>query len=164
MSSASRSHSGCVSHQGILSFHDNGASHSQDTIWPSKFKVKGTPVSAVSSSLISLVFHIRASYQLPSLSFHGNRASRSQDTILPWKFKVKVKVKGTLVSVADSFPFCFTSFRPSNPKIWQIECSTREKRIWNFMKKLSKKTNLTEFLQNLIRWEAWLGEYTYQVL
>ena len=57
----------------------------------SKVKVKGTPVSAASSWLIShsLVSHIRASYWLPSLSFHDNRASHSRDTNLPWQFKVK---------------------------------------------------------------------------
>ena len=55
----------------------------------SKVKVKGTPASAVSFWLISLVFHIRASYQLPSPSFHDNRASHSQDIIWLWKFKVK---------------------------------------------------------------------------
>ena len=65
----------------------------------SKVKVKGTPVSAVSSWLISLVFHIRASYRLPSLLFHDNRASHSQDTIWPWK----LKVKGTPVSIASSW-------------------------------------------------------------
>ena len=36
-----------------------------------------------------VVFHIRASYQLPSLSFHGNRVSHSRHTIYPSKFKVK---------------------------------------------------------------------------
>ena len=61
-----------------LSFHDNWASHSQDTIWPLEFKVKCTPVSAASSWLISVVFHIRASYRLPSFSFHDNWASHSQ--------------------------------------------------------------------------------------
>ena len=80
-------------------FHDNRASHSRDTIWPWKFKFKGTPVSAASSWLISLVFHIRASLQLLSLSFHDNWASHSQDTIWPWKFKVK----GTPVSAASSW-------------------------------------------------------------
>ena len=55
----------------------------------SKVKVKGTPVSAASGWLISLVFHIRAYYRPPSLSFYDNRASHSQDTIWPWKFKVK---------------------------------------------------------------------------
>ena len=65
----------------------------------SKAKVKGTPVSAASSWLISLVFHIRASYRLLSLSFYGNRASHSQDTIWPWKFKGK----GTPVSAASSW-------------------------------------------------------------
>ena len=55
----------------------------------SKFKVKGTPVSAVYSWLISLVFHIRASDRPPSLSFHDNRASHSYDTVCSWNFKVK---------------------------------------------------------------------------
>ena len=55
----------------------------------SKVKVKGTPVSAASRWLISLVFHTRASYPLPSLSFHDNRTSHSWDTIWPWQFKVK---------------------------------------------------------------------------
>ena len=72
-----------------LSFHENRASNSLDTISPWKFKVKGTPVSAASSWLIFLVFHINSSYRLSSLSFHGNRASLSRDTIWPWKFKVE---------------------------------------------------------------------------
>ena len=55
----------------------------------SKLKVKGTPVSAMSFWLISLVLPIRESYQLPSPSFHDNWASYSRDTIWPWKFKVK---------------------------------------------------------------------------
>ena len=55
----------------------------------STVKVKGTPVSAASSWLISLVFYIRASHQLPSLLFHDNQACHSQDTIWPSKFKVK---------------------------------------------------------------------------
>ena len=98
------------------------------------------------------MFHIRASYWLPSLSFHDNRASHSLDTIWPWKFKVKgqgqrsrskVKVKGTLVSVAPSwliwFPFYFTSIGPTIPKIWQIECSTGENGFKILRKKLLKK-------------------------
>ena len=64
-------------------------SHSRNTIWPWQFKVKGTPVSAASSSLLSLVIHTRASYRLLSLVFHDYRASHSRDTIWPWKFKVK---------------------------------------------------------------------------
>ena len=55
----------------------------------SKVKVKGTPVSAASCWLISLMFHIRVFYRHPSLSFHDNRASHSRDMIWPWKFKVK---------------------------------------------------------------------------
>ena len=77
----------------IPSFLDNHASHSRDKIWPWKFKVKAkvqsTPVSAASCWLISRVFHIRASYRLPSLLFHDNRASHSWDKNWPWKFKVK---------------------------------------------------------------------------
>ena len=53
----------------------------------SKVQAKGNPVSTASNRLISLVFHIRASYRLPSLLFHDNRASLSRDTI--WRFKVK---------------------------------------------------------------------------
>ena len=93
VSSASRSHSGCVSRKGILShpFHSM-------TIGPpipevqfdlensrSNVKVKGTLVSAVSSWLIFLLFHNRAPYRTPSLSFHYNRVSHSRDTIWPCK-------------------------------------------------------------------------------
>ena len=124
-----------------LSFHDNRASHSRDTVWPWKLKVKGKgqkypsqgsvlltdflsvshhgilstpvpfvpwqsglpfliynltlkiegqrsmskvpPISALSSWLIFLVFHIRASYRVPYLSFHENQDSHSRDTIWP---------------------------------------------------------------------------------
>ena len=58
----------------------------------SKIKVECTQISAASSWLISFVFHIRASYRLPSPSSHDhndNRASHSRDTTWPWKFKVK---------------------------------------------------------------------------
>ena len=72
-----------------LSFHDNWTSHSRDTIWLWNFKVKGTPVSAASSSLIPFVFHIRAPYRLLFLLFHDSRASHFQDTIWPWQFKVQ---------------------------------------------------------------------------
>ena len=71
----------------------------------SKFKIKITPVNAASSWLISLVFHMRASCQLPS--FHDNRASHSRYTNWPWIFKVKgqgQRTSCTLVSVASSNP------------------------------------------------------------
>ena len=100
ISSSSRSHGGCVLHQAMNAI-DSCPFHSM-TIRPpipkiqfdlensrSKVKVKGTPVSAASFWLISLVFHIRASYRLSSLSFYDNQASHSRDTIWPWKFKVK---------------------------------------------------------------------------
>ena len=130
VSSASRSHSGCLLHQGILLTFVQFRSM---TIGPpipeiqfdlensrSKAKVKNTPVSAASHWLISLVFHIRSSYRLPSLSFHDNdnRTSHSRDTIWPpipeiqfdlenSRSKSKVKVKCTLVSIASSWLISF---------------------------------------------------------
>ena len=99
VSSAPRSHSGCVLHQGILSTRVPFVPWQSGLTFPrqkltllensrSKVKVKGTPVSAASTWLISLVFHIGASYRLPPLPFHDNRASDSRDTIWPWKIKV----------------------------------------------------------------------------
>ena len=55
----------------------------------SKADVKSTPVSPASWSLISWMFHIRASYRLLSPLFHDIWGSHSWDTIWPWKFKVK---------------------------------------------------------------------------
>ena len=109
VSSTSRSHSGCISHQGMHAI-DSHPFHPMTILPPipkiqfdlensrSKVKVKDTPVSAASFWLISLVFHIRVSYWLLSLSFHDNRASHSRDTIWPSKFKVR----GTPVSAASS--------------------------------------------------------------
>ena len=83
VSSSSRSHSGCVSHQGITNV-----------------KVNGTRISTTSSWLISLVFHIKASYRPRPFSSMTTRP-HSRDTIWQWKFKVKVK--GTPVSAASSW-------------------------------------------------------------
>ena len=91
------SHSGCALYQGILSTPIPFVPWQLGLPFPiqfdlensrSKAKVKDTPVSTA-CWLISLVFHIRASYRLPSPSFHDNRASHSRDAIWPWKFKVK---------------------------------------------------------------------------
>ena len=79
---ASRPHSANVSHQSRPPIPETQFDLENSR---SKVKVKGTPVSAASSWLISLVFHIRASYRLPSLLFHDNRASHSRNTIWPWK-------------------------------------------------------------------------------
>ena len=121
VSSASRSHRSCVSHQGILStmslsFQDSQASHSKDIIWPWKFKVKGNTVSAASSWLISLVFNIMASYRLPSHS-------------IPWqsgipflRYNLALRIQGqnsrsngpqSAWHPVDSFCFCFTSIGPT---------------------------------------------------
>ena len=151
VSSASRSHSGCLLHQGML------LTPVPFVPWQSGFpflrynltlKIQGQRYSSQRSIQLthSLLFPIRASYRPPCLSFHG------------------VKVKGTLVSVASSWliSFLFHTNWPTIPKIWQIEHST----IGNGFKTLRKiaKKVLAEFLQNSIRWRAWWGWYTYQVL
>ena len=93
VTSASKSHNGCVSHQAMHAI-DSRPFHSM-TIRPliteiqfdlenSRSKVKGQRYPSQRN-----VFHIRASYQLPSPWFHDNRASYSRDTIWPWKFNVK---------------------------------------------------------------------------
>ena len=68
VSSASRSHSGCVLHQGILLtpipfVHDNRASHSRDTIWPWKFKVKGKGQKYPSQRGVLLTYFLNVSHQ-----------------------------------------------------------------------------------------------------
>ena len=104
-----------VSHQGILSTPFRSM-----TIGPpipeiqfdlenpgSKVKVNGTTFSAASSWLISLTFHIRASYRLLSLSFHdiGPPITEIQFDLKISRSKSmsKVKIKGTLVSQASSW-------------------------------------------------------------
>ena len=76
-----------------LSFHDNRASHSRDTIWPWQFKVKGQGQRYPSHNSIQMIHFLSVSHQgilsTPSVSFHDNRASHSWDTIWPWKCKVK---------------------------------------------------------------------------
>ena len=73
----------------------------------SKVNFKVTTVSQASSLLISFVFHIRASYQLPSLSFHESQASHSWDSIWHWKFKVIGQGQTTLISVASRWLISF---------------------------------------------------------
>ena len=70
----------------------------------SKVKVKGTPVSAVSSWLISLLFHIRASYQLPSLSFNDNWASHSIWPGLPYNLTLKIQGQSQGQSQGQRYP------------------------------------------------------------
>ena len=71
----------------------NRASHSRDTTWPRKLKVKSQgqrylSQRSVQSTHFLSVSH-QASYLLPPPSHHDNRASHSRDTIWPWKFKFK---------------------------------------------------------------------------
>ena len=166
VSSASRSHSGSVSHQGILSTpvpfvpRQSGLPEIQFDFnnSRSKVKVKGALVSAASSWLISLVFYIGATYRLPSLSFLDNRAAHSRDTIWPWIFKVrvkskvKVKIKGILVGVAPSWFISFLFYinwtnRSSDMANRMFDWA---KQIWSFTKK-NAEMFLTEFLKNLIK-------------
>ena len=143
-----------------LSFHDNRASHSRDAIWPWKFKVKGKgqkyPVSTASCWLISLVFHIRTSYRLPSLSFHDNRASHSWDIIWPWKFKVKCQCQS--YSSQNSIQlthFLFVSHQLDQPFLRYGKYNVRlQKTDLKFYAQIAKNI-LTEIPQNLIRWKAW---------
>ena len=67
----------------------------------SKAKDKSTPVSTAPCWLISLAFHIRASYRLQSPSFHDIWVSHSRDTIWPWQFKVKGQGQRYPVSAAS---------------------------------------------------------------
>ena len=67
-----------------LSFHDNGASHSRDTIWTWKFKVKGQGQRYPSQGSVQLTHFLSVShqgvlwsYRLLYLSFHDNHASYS---------------------------------------------------------------------------------------
>ena len=79
---------------------------------PWKFKVRGTPVSPACSLLISVVFHISASYRLQSLSFHDNQATHSLDTIL------KVKGQGQMYHSQRSIQlthFLFISHQLDQP-------------------------------------------------
>ena len=109
-------------------FYDNRASHSWDTIWPwnsrPKVNVKGTTFSAEPSWLISLLFHIRASYRLPSLSFHDNLASNSQDTIWPWKFKVKGTPVSTTSSWLISLEFHISASHPLPSLLFHDNCAS----------------------------------------
>ena len=127
VSSASKSHSGCLLHQGIqltpipfVPWQSGLPFPRYNLTLKFKVKVKGTPVSAVSSWLISLVFHIRTSYCVS----HQNSLS-TPVPFVPWqsglpfprynltlkiqghRSRSKVKVKGTLVSIASSWLISF---------------------------------------------------------
>ena len=118
VSSASRSHSGCLFYIRAsywfpsLSFHDNRASHSQDTIWPWKFKIKGQGRMYPSQCSVQLTHSLSVSHQgilwspflfvpwqsgLPFPRYNLTLKIQGQ------KSRSKVKVKGTLVSIASSW-------------------------------------------------------------
>ena len=140
----------------FVSFHDNRASHSRDTIWPSKFKVKGQGQRYPSQRSVQLTHFLSVSHQgvlstsIPFIPWQSglpfpryNLTSKIQGQ----RSLSKVKVKGTLVSVASNWliSFCFTSIGPTIPKIWQIEWSTG-KNAFEILRKNSLK-----ILQNWIR-------------
>ena len=146
-----------------LSFHDNRASHSRDRIQPWKFKVKGQGQMYLSQHSVqltlSLVFHIRASYRLPSVSSHDNRASHSRDTVWPWKFKVKGQDQRYPNQRSVQLThFVLVSRQLDQPFLRYEKYNVRRgKRIWKFTKKIAKTKFQTEFLQNLASWKPWQG-------
>ena len=154
LSSASMSRSGCVSHQGILSTPFRSM-----TIGPpifeiqfdlqnsrSKTKVKGTPVSAVSRWLISLVFHIRASYRLPSLSFYAWQSG------LPFRrcsLTLKIQCQRSRSKVSFLYHINWTNGNHSYDMANRMfNCRKTDSK---FKKKMAKQMFLTKFLPNLIR-------------
>ena len=99
-----------------LSFHDNRASHSRDTIWPWKFKVKGEGQRYPSQHCVQLPHFLCVSHQgIPSTPvpfvpwLSGLPFSRYNLTleIQGQRWKSKVKVKGTLVNVASKWLISF---------------------------------------------------------
>ena len=128
-----------------LSVHGNQTSHSWDTIRPWKFKVKGQGQRDLSLHSIHSNHCLGVSHQgilstpIPYIPWQSGLPFPKYNLTL--KIQSKVKVKGTLVSVTSSWLifFCFTSIGSTIPKIWQIECSTGGKWIWNLFKKLLKK-------------------------
>ena len=119
----------------------------------SNVNIKGTLVTATSSRLIFLVFHIRASYQHPFFLFNDNQAFHSRDSIWPWKFKVKGQERRYPCHFSIHLThFLIVSYQLDEPFIREI-----------LRKKFVKKQFPTEFLQNLIRWHAWGTGYIYQV-
>ena len=122
-----------------LSVHGNQTSHSWDTIRPWKFKVKGQGQRDFSLHSIHSNHFLGVSHQgilstpIPYIPWQSGLPFPKYNLTL--KIQSKVKVKGTLVSVTSSWLifFCFTSIGPTIPKIWQIECSTGGKWIWNFI-------------------------------
>ena len=118
VSSASRSQSGCVLHQGILStpalsFHDNQASHSRDTILPWKFKVKGKGQSYPSQCSVELTHFLTVSHRgilstpVPLVPWQSIPRNNLTSKIQGQNSRSKVKVKGTLVSVASNWLISF---------------------------------------------------------
>ena len=96
-----------------LSFHDNQASHSRDTIWPWKFKVKGQGQRYPSQHSVQLTLLLSVSYQgilstpIPFAPWQSPPPPIPKIQLDLENSRSKVKVKGTLVSVASSWPISF---------------------------------------------------------
>ena len=172
VSSASRSHSGCVSHQSILSipiplFHDNSPFPSPR--YNLTLKIQGQRYPSQRS--IQLTHFLSVSHQgipLTPVPFAPWQSGLPFLRIWPWKLKVKgegQRYPSQRSIQLTHFLFCFTSIGPTIPKIWQIEGSTGEKQIGNFTKKFAKNKIFEKLLENLlIKWKAWQGKYIYQAL
>ena len=99
-----------------FSFHDNQASHSRDTIWPWKFKVKGKGQKYPSQHSILLTHFLSVSHQgilstpVPFVLWQSGIPFPGYNLTLKiqgQRSKSKVKVKGTLVSIASSWLISF---------------------------------------------------------
>ena len=130
VSSTSRSHSGCVLHQGMHAI-DSYPFHSMTiwppipqiyTIWPWKFKVKGKGQRYPSQSSVLVNHHFRVSHQ-GILSTPVPLVLR-QWVVLFQRYYLTLKIQGqrsrskvlqSLQRPVDSFPECFTSGHPIDP-------------------------------------------------
>ena len=102
----------CTSYRLLsLSLHDNRASHSRDTTWPRKFKVKGQGQRYPSQHSVQLTHFLSVSHQgipstpVPFVPWLSGLPFPRYNLTLRWKSKVKVK--GTLVNVASSWLISF---------------------------------------------------------
>ena len=136
----------------------------------SKVKVKGTPVSAVSSWLISLVFHIHPIDFCPFRSMTiGPPILEIQFDLKNSRSKVKVTGQGQRYPSQHSIQlthFLFVSHQLDQPflRYGKYNIQLQKTDLKFHAKKITKNKMLAELLQNLIRWKAWLGGYTYQFL
>ena len=159
-----------------LSFHDNRASHSRDTIWPRKFKVKGKGQKYPSQRNVHLTQFLSVSHQgilstpvsfvpwqsgLPFPRYNLTLKIKGQ------RSRSKVKVKGTLVSIASSWLISFllhinwtnhSSKSPGYPGWLKNHLSHRNRNIIILMN-FSSLAASEVVKKNNFRWSQWWKFY-----